>query len=119
HPAARLEASRAAARRQAADLRRRHGQLLPQQRGLQGGRVPEEGRPAGTRGGGLRRPRRALLERRPHAGERVLPAALPADDAAVGGRANATDRAAGGGFEELAILTGTGDSATKPLCSSR
>ena len=71
--------------RQAAHLRRRHGQLLPQQRRLSRRGVPAQRRSAGRRGRGLRRSRRALLERRPHARQRVLATALSADGDAVGG----------------------------------
>ena len=60
------------ARGQDPHLRRRHGQLLPEQRRLPGRGVPEDhDEPALRRRGGLRRPRRALLERRPHAPERA------------------------------------------------
>ena len=50
---ARLGAAGPQAPRQAAPLRRRHGQLLPQQRGVRGGEVPAAGGSAGGRGGGL------------------------------------------------------------------
>ena len=57
------------------------------------------------RRGGLRRPRRALLERRPHARQRDLPAALPPDVPAEDREADAGDRAAGRRCHELALLT--------------
>ena len=51
HPPARLGDAWAQAARQAAHLRRRHGQLLSQQRGVRGREVPEDGRSAGRRRG--------------------------------------------------------------------
>ena len=73
------------ARRQDPPLLRRHGQLLPQQRGLPRRGVPRiHHRPLLRRRGRLRRPRRALLERRPRELQRDLAAALqhvlPAQD---------------------------------------
>ncbi len=65
---------------------------------------PEEAQPAGRCGGGLRRSRRALLERRPHARQRVFTPALCADDVPVVRRADAGDGAGGSGSEELAVL---------------
>ena len=56
------------------------------------------------RRGGLRRPRRALLERRPHAAERLLAAALPPDVRPQDRGADAEDGPARGGRDELAIL---------------
>jgi hypothetical protein len=60
--------------------------------------------PARRGDGELRRPRGALLERRPDAPQRALPAALSAAGAAVGRRSHAPHRAAGGGYGELALL---------------
>ncbi len=67
----------------------------------------KHGRSAGRRRRRLRRPRRALLERRPHARERVLATAVSADGDAVGGGADAHDRARRSGSAQLAILTDT------------
>ena len=53
-------------------LRRRHGQLLPEQRRVSGRGLPEDARrPALRRRGRLRRPGRALLERRPDPPQRL------------------------------------------------
>ena len=72
HPAARLEQGPGReARRQDPHLCRRHGQLLFEQCGLSDRRRSRRGdEPAVWRRDRLRRPRRALLERRPHAAER-------------------------------------------------
>src|SRR5262249_60718245 len=65
YPQARLEDARPETRRQDTYLLRRHGQLLFEQRGLPG-RGVFEGRDKSVLRwrGGLRRPRRTLLERR-------------------------------------------------------
>ncbi len=65
HPAAQLEhGPRQEARGQAPHLRRRHGQLLPQQRRVPGPAVPREHEGPVLRGRGrVRRPRGTLLER--------------------------------------------------------
>ena len=107
HPEARLvEGTRQEARGQDPPLLRRHGQLLPQQRGLPGRGLPEEhDRPALRRGSGLRRPRRALLERRPHAPERLLAAALHPDARSEDAAADRGERPAGGRHQELAVLS--------------
>ena len=77
HPAARLEQGpREEARGQAEHLRRRHGQLLPEQRRLPGRGLPAEHEgPLFRRRDRLRRSRGALLERRPHATQRRVAAA--------------------------------------------
>ena len=61
--------------------------------------------PAVRRRGGLRRPRRALLERRSHARQRVLAPALPPDVHPEVRRARPEDRAGGRGPDDLAVLT--------------
>ena len=67
--------------------------------------VPEgDERPALRRRGGLRRPGRALLERRPHAAERLLAPALRPDVRPEDGRADGEERAAGRRPHELALL---------------
>jgi hypothetical protein len=106
HPPPRLGDARAQAARQAAGARGRHGQLLPEQRGLPPRELPQDREPAGRGDGDLRRPRRALLERRPDAAQRAVAPALPADGAAVGGRAHAAHRARRRRHRELALLTG-------------
>ena len=60
--------------------------------------------PALRRRGRLRRPRRALLERRPDPGQRHLAPALPPDAPAEDRREDPRFRPAGGGPEELAVL---------------
>ena len=98
HPEARLvEGPGPEAPGQDPHLHRRHGQLLPQQRGVPRGGLPEDDRPALRRRGGLRRPGRALLERRPHPPERVLPPPLRPDVRAEDGGEDREDGAAGGG----------------------
>ena len=54
--------------------------------------------------GRLRRPRRALLERRPHARQRVLAPALPPDVRAEDRRADPEDGAGRRGRDELEVL---------------
>ena len=77
-PAPRLESGAGQeARRQDPPVRRRHGQLLLEQRRVSGGRLPQDHQGSVLRRrGGLRRPRRALLERRSDPRQRVLPPAL-------------------------------------------
>src|SRR4026209_2504593 len=58
---------------QAQALCGRGGQLSPEQRGVPGGEVPEDGGSAGGGGGGLRGAGGALLERGSHAAERDEP----------------------------------------------
>ena len=80
HPPARLEDARPQAPGQDPHLRRRHGQLLSEQRRLPGGSVPREHQgPLLRRRHRLRRPGRALLERRPRAAERDLAPPLSPD----------------------------------------
>ncbi len=107
HHAARLgEGARDQAGRQGQPVRRRHGQLLPEQRRLPCRDVPaRHHQPVVRRRGDLRRPRRALLERRPRAPQLRVPPSLPSDVHPEGGRAHGEDRAAGCGHEELALLT--------------
>src|SRR4029079_5575868 len=90
HPAPRLEqGARPEARRQAVDLRRGHGKLLTEKRGVPGRGLPEGDEESGLRRRGhLRRSRRALLEWRPHAPERDLTPALPPDVSAPDRRAD-------------------------------
>ena len=106
HPAARLgEGSGQAARRQDQPLRRRHGQLLPEQRRLSRRGLPEgHEEPALRRGSGLRRSRRALLERRPDAAQRLLAAALSPDVHPEDRRADPQDGAGRRRHDELALL---------------
>ncbi len=106
HPEARLEQGpRPKARRQAPHLRRRGGQLLPEQRGLSRRAVPQEHEGSVLRRrSGLRAARGALLERRPHAPQRRLAPALPPDVRAEDRRANREVRAARRRPEELAVL---------------
>ena len=110
HPEARLvERPRQEARGQDPHLLRRHGQLLPEQRRVPGRGLPEgHDRPALRRRGGLRRPRRALLERRPHAPERLLAPALYPDARPEDAEADRGERPAGRGHDELAILAPAG-----------
>jgi hypothetical protein len=111
HPPARLEDAGSQAARQTAPLRRRHGQLLPEQRGVRGGEVSAQCGSAGGRGGGLRGSRRTLLERGPHAVQRLFATALPADGAAVGGGAHADHGSRRSGSPQLALLSGRAPNA--------
>ena len=61
--------------------------------------------PVLRRRGDVRRPRRALLERRSHPPQRVLPPSLPPDVHPEVRRARPADRAAGSGPDVLAVLT--------------
>ncbi len=99
------QGAREEARGQAPHLRRRGGQLLPEQRRRPRGRSPEvREEPAVRRVRRLRAARRALLERRPHAPERDLapevPPVLPAEDR----RAHQEDGAGRSGPQELGLL---------------
>ncbi len=105
HPAAGLENARPEAAGQDPHLRRRYGQLLSQQRRVSGRVVPgEHQRPLLRRRRGLRRPGRALLERRPDPAQRALAPSLPPDVHPPGGREDAQDGAPGGGPDQLEIL---------------
>ena len=105
-PEARLEPRpRQEARRQDPPLCRRHGQLLPEQRRLPGrGRAQRLEGPGVRRGNRVRRSRRALLERRPDARQRLLTAAISPDVHPEVRRARAQDGAAGIGCQIVAIL---------------
>ena len=98
---------------QAAHLRGRHGQLLPERRGLHAQDVLESlTDPAYGGRGGLRRPGGALLERRSHAAQRHVPAALHPDVRPAHGGADDEEPSARRGPEELALLrTGCGAAA--------
>ena len=106
HHAPRLgEGSRRQAQGQGPHLRRRHGQLLPEQRRLPGRGVPERDDEPALRGrGGLRRPGRALLERRPHPAQRDWAPPLRADVRAEDRGAHPEVRTEGGGSQELEVL---------------
>ena len=87
-------------------LCRRHGQLLPEQRGVSGRRLPQEhqGSPLRRRGR-VRRPRRALLERRPDTRQRLLAASLPSDVHPQVRRAGPQDGTFGGRRAIVALLS--------------
>ena len=88
------------------DLRRRYGQLLPEQRRLPGGGVPRKHeRPLLRRRYRLRRPGGALLERRPRAAERDLAPPLPPDVPAADRRPDRGHGPEGRGPQELEVLT--------------
>ena len=98
--------ARPAARRQVEHLRRRHGQLLPQQRGVpRRGLPPLAAEPGVRRRDHLRRPGRALLERRSVAAQRDLAAALRADVRAEDRRPHPEDRPAWRRHHVVALLT--------------
>ena len=106
HPEARLGARTGAeARGQDQHLRGRHGQLLPEQRGLRGREVPEvHDQPALRRAGRLRRSGRALLERRPHAAQRDLAPTLPPDVHSANRGAHPEDGPSRGRRQKLEVL---------------
>src|SRR5699024_3212323 len=96
-------------------LRRGHGQLLPEQRGVPGGGVPEvDARPALRRGGGLRGTRRTLLARRPHAPERDLAPALPPAVRAEDRGADPDDGAARRRRHQLEVLKRPPSTSSSP-----
>ena len=77
---------------------------------LDGGLPQEDQGPGLRRRGRLRRPGRALLERRPHPAQRHQPAPLSSDVRAQDRRAAPEDGPAGGRRQELAILSRVGES---------
>ena len=103
---------------QAAHLRRLCGQLFPERRGLF--RARQAGEPARSglgRGGGLWRARRALLERRPDARQRLLPASTTTcSTCRKSWRGSRPPRGGRGGRDELAVLRGGAGSA-QPGCA--
>ncbi len=110
HPSPRLgQRARQEAGGQAQHLRRRHGQLLLEQR-----RLPDRGLPGDNeesllrRRGGLRRSGRTLLERRSHTSQRPLATPLRADVPAQRRRAHPENCACRCRRQELEILTVVG-----------
>ena len=86
-------------------LCRRHGQFLFEQRRLLDGSLPQDDhQPSLRRRGAVRRPRRALLERRPQAAQRDQPAALSPDVRTQDRRTAVEDGSARGRRDKLAVL---------------
>ncbi|MCK7518199.1 MAG: hypothetical protein MZV64_11000 [Ignavibacteriales bacterium] len=107
YPPARLEDARPQARGQDPHLRRGHGQLLPEQRRVPGRSLPREHEgPLLRRRGPIRRPGRALLERRSRTAQRHLPPPLPPDVHPPRRREDGGHGPAGRGPQELEVLRG-------------